>query len=246
MAGAAITGTLVLGVTTTSYAFGWFGFGNQKESGITTDTFDFSQNAGGTQNNNGFGGRQGFGGQDQAGTGMQQGFGMQGGMDSSNVTLADSPSEIVTGSTTNSAQNLKADTANAITYVMSDSNNSVKISDSGTYIITGTCSDGNITVKKGTTGVVLVLHKLLVRDLAVGVLPDDLKRFGQTYALSANMTGTHGSAAHEHSGKVEPCRRQYHSRNYLSAEDILHYLPLEIRQISSRFLGSTHYFLPPL
>ena len=188
LAGAAITGTLVLGVTTTSYAKGWFGFGNQKESGIATDTFDFSQNAGGMQNNNGLGDRQGFGGQQQAGTGseqgfggqqpagtgseqgfgmqgrsgadMQQGFGMQGGMSSSDVTLADSPSEIVTGITTNSAQNLAADTANAVTYVMSDSNNQIKIDTAGTYIITGTCSDGNITVKKNTTGVVLILKDL--------------------------------------------------------------------------------------
>lgn len=77
-----------------------------------------------------------------------------------NVELADSPGEIVTGITSNSAQYLTADETNAVTYVMSDSNNSVKIDSAGTYIITGSCSDGNITVKKNTTGVVLILRDL--------------------------------------------------------------------------------------
>ncbi|MBR1851949.1 MAG: carbohydrate-binding domain-containing protein [Lachnospiraceae bacterium] len=79
---------------------------------------------------------------------------------SQNVELADSPGEIMTGITSNSAQYLTADESNAITYVMSDTNNSVKIDSAGTYIITGNCSDGNITVKKNTTGVVLILRDL--------------------------------------------------------------------------------------
>ncbi len=71
------------------------------------------------------------------------------------------PSEIVTSElTSNSAEALTADTANAETIVMSDENNSVKISKSGTYIVTGTCADGNLAVKKGTTGVVLILKDL--------------------------------------------------------------------------------------
>ena len=77
-----------------------------------------------------------------------------------NVELADSPSEIVTGTTTNSAAYLTVDKTNATTIVMSSSNNEVKIEEAGTYIITGTCSDGNITVKKGTEGVVLILKDL--------------------------------------------------------------------------------------
>jgi hypothetical protein len=43
---------------------------------------------------------------------------------------------------------------------MTDENSQVKISDSGTYVVTGQSSDGNITVKKGATGVVLVLDDL--------------------------------------------------------------------------------------
>ncbi len=77
-----------------------------------------------------------------------------------NVELADSPGEIVTGTTTNSAASLTVDKTSATTIVMSSSNNEVKIDEAGTYIITGTCSDGNITVKKGTEGVVLILKDL--------------------------------------------------------------------------------------
>ena len=68
--------------------------------------------------------------------------------------------EVVAGVTSNSAMNLEADYANAVTYTMTDENNEVKITESGTYIVTGSCADGNITVKKGTTGVVLVLKDL--------------------------------------------------------------------------------------
>lgn len=46
------------------------------------------------------------------------------------------------------------------TYVMSEENNQVKITESGVYKITGSCSDGNIVVKKGTTGVTLILEDL--------------------------------------------------------------------------------------
>ncbi|MBQ3660649.1 MAG: carbohydrate-binding domain-containing protein [Firmicutes bacterium] len=74
---------------------------------------------------------------------------------------ADEASEIQTSAlTSNSAEDLKADYANAETIVMSDSNNQVTISEAGTYIVTGTCADGNIKVKKGTQGVVLILKDL--------------------------------------------------------------------------------------
>ena len=72
---------------------------------------------------------------------------------------AASASEIVSGTTYNSAMDLTADYDNATTYDVSE-NSQVKISKSGTYIVTGTSSDGNITVKKDTTGVVLVLEDL--------------------------------------------------------------------------------------
>lgn len=78
----------------------------------------------------------------------------------SNLDLADSPSDIVTGVTSNSAMSLSADTSNATTYTMTDEDNSVKIDTAGTYIVTGSCSEGNIVVKKNTTGVVLILKDL--------------------------------------------------------------------------------------
>ena len=74
---------------------------------------------------------------------------------------AASASEIVTSDLTeNSAEALEADFENAQTIVMNEENSTVKITESGTYIITGSCSDGSITVKKGTTGVVLILKDL--------------------------------------------------------------------------------------
>lgn len=67
---------------------------------------------------------------------------------------------VVEGTTTNSAAGLTADYANAATITMSESNSSVKIKEAGTYIVTGACADGSITVAKGTTGVVLILRDL--------------------------------------------------------------------------------------
>ena len=40
------------------------------------------------------------------------------------------------------------------------SGTSLTIQDSGTYIVSGNCSDGSITIQKGTTGVTLVLDGL--------------------------------------------------------------------------------------
>ena len=77
-----------------------------------------------------------------------------------NVEIAEEPSEIIKSKMTNTAKSLTEDISNAIEIKMSDSNNDVKISESGTYIISGACSDGNITVKKETVGVVLILKDL--------------------------------------------------------------------------------------
>lgn len=82
------------------------------------------------------------------------------GMQASAVALADSASDIAAGTTTNSAASLAADTQNAATITVTDADSQVKIEESGTYIITGAASDGSITVKKGTTGVVLILEDL--------------------------------------------------------------------------------------
>ncbi|MBR1860635.1 MAG: carbohydrate-binding domain-containing protein [Lachnospiraceae bacterium] len=99
-------------------------------------------------NNNGFGGN------------IRDFFGGDFGSNSGNVTLADEPTDIAVSTVTNTASLLVADEANATTYVMTEDNNDIKIDSAGTYIVTGTCSNGNITVKKGTTGVVLILKDL--------------------------------------------------------------------------------------
>ncbi len=104
---------------------------------------------------------------DQSGPGMQGGPeggtpGQMGGTAQSGTAgNASSASEIVTSELTeNSAETLEADTENAQTIEMSEENSTVEITGSGTYVITGSCSDGSITVKKGTTGVVLILKDL--------------------------------------------------------------------------------------
>ena len=91
---------------------------------------------------------------------MGQMGGMPGGQMQQNVQSAGSAGTLVTGTTINSAASLTADYANATTITMSDENNTVKIKEAGTYLITGACADGSITVTKGTTGVVLVLKDL--------------------------------------------------------------------------------------
>ena len=75
-------------------------------------------------------------------------------------TSADTAGVIVEGITENSAMSLTADYDNSTTYTVTDEDGTVKITDSGTYIVTGTSSDGSITVKKETTGVVLILDDL--------------------------------------------------------------------------------------
>ncbi len=77
-----------------------------------------------------------------------------------NASSSGSASEVVSGTMTNSAADLEADYDNATYITVSDDNNDIKITSSGTYVVSGTSSDGNITVKKGTTGVVLVLDDL--------------------------------------------------------------------------------------
>lgn len=102
--------------------------------------------------NNGFSGQQppemGNGGFN----GMQQG-GIQ-------WDTASTASAIVSGTVSNSAASLEPDYDNATYISVTDDDSQVKISSSGTYVVSGESSDGNITVKKGTSGVVLVLENL--------------------------------------------------------------------------------------
>lgn len=76
------------------------------------------------------------------------------------TSSASSPSDIILSDVTNTAKNLLPDTNNAATITMSDENSQIEISNPGTYILTGNCSDGNISVKKGTAGVILILDDL--------------------------------------------------------------------------------------
>ena len=100
-------------------------------------------------------------GQMPGGMGGQMGGmmgGQMGGM--GQYTTADSPSEVVSGETTNSAADLTVNRAAATKITVSDTNSDIKITEPGTYLITGKAADGNITVKKGVTGVVLILEDL--------------------------------------------------------------------------------------
>ncbi len=76
------------------------------------------------------------------------------------TATSDSPSVIVQGTVTNSAASLEADYDNATYISVTDDESQVKITSSGTYVVSGSSSNGNITVKKGTTGVILVLEDL--------------------------------------------------------------------------------------
>lgn len=96
------------------------------------------------------GGQWGWGGREQRPGQMQQG----------DEVSAEAPTDIVTTDVENTAAALTADEAGAQKIVMSESNAQVKIESAGTYLISGSCSDGNIAVKKGTTGVVLILQDL--------------------------------------------------------------------------------------
>lgn len=89
---------------------------------------------------------------------LMQGHGMQGGAQN----IVNEPGVIVTSTVINTAATLEADMAHAVSITMSETQNDVEINESGTYVISGSCSDGNITVKKGTTGVALVLDNLSI------------------------------------------------------------------------------------
>ena len=73
---------------------------------------------------------------------------------------ADSPSVMAEGITINNAASIAVDYENATVIVVTEDNDQIKITQAGTYIITGSASDGNIVVKKDLTGVALVLEDL--------------------------------------------------------------------------------------
>ena len=52
------------------------------------------------------------------------------------------------------------DLSGATYYTFSDTNNALTIKSAGTYVVSGTCTNGTIVVKKNVTGVTLVLSGL--------------------------------------------------------------------------------------
>ena len=99
--------------------------------------------------------------------------GAKGQMPGMNGTISgstDTAGEIVTSNTVNTAADLTADYDNASTITVTEEDSQVNISESGTYVVTGSSSNGNITVKKGTTGVVLVLEDLDLTSLSGATL----------------------------------------------------------------------------
>ena len=124
---------------------------------------------------------------------MNGGFGggfMGGRMDmSSEVVMAENPSEIVTSSVENAALSLTADMENAVFIRMSDSDSKVKIEEPGTYVISGDCADGSITVKKEVKGVVLVLDDLTLSS-SKGAAVSINKEAQAKIIVSGNVTLT--------------------------------------------------------
>ncbi len=78
----------------------------------------------------------------------------------------DEPLPIVEGMKENSAGDLEPDYEHAIRIVLSDDNNELSISTPGTYIVSGSCKDGQITVAKETEGVILVLENLNLTNVS--------------------------------------------------------------------------------
>ena len=129
--------------------------------------------------------------------------GMPGGMPGGAQNISETPGEVVLSTVENTAAALTADLNNAETIVMSGSSAQVEIDEPGTYIITGTASDGNITVKKGTAGAVLVLQDLdLTSTKGAALLVN--KEASALIIISGTVTLTDAeNAADEYSADTE-------------------------------------------
>jgi len=64
----------------------------------------------------------------------------------SSTNYASEPSEIVYSTVENTASSIDADYANATTYVMTDENNEVKITEAGTYIVAGALAGDKLKI----------------------------------------------------------------------------------------------------
>ncbi len=160
-------------------------------SGIqSTGTSTVSQTNGGSQQNDGK--KQAAGGSQRTDDPAQNGqsSGLPTGQPGSAAaqSTVNQAGDLAAGITENSAMSLTADYENAITYDVSE-DGVVKITDSGTYIVTGTASEGSITVKKGTTGVILILDNLDLTSTSGAVLSVN-KEAEVQIIVSGNVTLT--------------------------------------------------------
>jgi len=79
------------------------------------------------------------------------------------------------------------DLSNATYYTFSDTNNALTIKSAGTYVVSGTCSNGTIVVKKNVTGVTLVLNGLTLAASATAPITCN-KGSGVTIYAAAGTT----------------------------------------------------------
>lgn len=97
-------------------------------------------------------------------------FGGPGMMNTQKETASEAGEITYSTLASNSAEELTADYTNAKTITVSEENNIVKIKASGTYIITGSASDGYIQVNKGVQDVVLILKDLTLTSTSQATL----------------------------------------------------------------------------
>ena len=79
------------------------------------------------------------------------------------------------------------DLSGATYYTFSDTNNALTIKSAGTYVVSGTCSNGTIVVKKNVTGVTLVLNGLTLAASATAPITCN-KGSGVTIYAAAGTT----------------------------------------------------------
>ena len=79
----------------------------------------------------------------------------------------------------------------------------LKITESGVYTVTGTCGEGSITVKKGTTGVTLILKDLTLSASATAPLKCNKSSDTTLYILGTVTLNDNESLANEDSDDFE-------------------------------------------
>ena len=102
------------------------------------------------------------------------------------VQYASSPATIVYSTMASTASSLTESEAGATTIVMTDEENAVSIKESGVYVVTGTCNEGNIEVKKNTKGVTLILKNLTLKSTTT--TPISLNKGSQVKVVISGTT----------------------------------------------------------